>query len=426
MRLLSTRRLLVLLIIVTCRLIYIYYKHKSMAIEPKIPQILPSNSIKSLLKQFFTPGITLKEIQNCWNRLMSAWEKVLMKFLTDGCQHCHHDIYNKCYTSIDLQLYIFSLNRSFYPYDERIRPNGIGLYYNFNLELIRSGNHSILSTNVNICDYFRMIQLLMHVQSILHRLNIGYFITKGTFIGSLRHHDIIPWDADIDFFISQSSAFKLKRAFQQMNRFIDSDNGETFANINENVDLNQKVYSSEPLYQQDLFVHQFQNTRRVTSYKVFSIHSTRVEGTYYRWPKIDIFPYQQSRTHVFAHPRQDHNLGTMKYLAKTDIEPYHLRLLGPLLLPSPRHIHPTLKAMIRSGKSDVFNVCEGNKFLHRENRATTDLRRVPCYTLTSHYPFVKSGYNSSSNLCSEAVVFKEKTHSLFLYECKESLRRTLD
>lgn len=191
-------------------------------------------------------------------------------------------------------------------------------------------------------------------------------------------------------------------------------------------DLNWEIYFSAPLYQQDLFVHQYQNTRRVISYKVFSIHSIRIEGTYYRWPKIDIFPYQQSRTHVFAHPRQDHNLGTMKYLAKTDVEPYQLRVLGPLLLPSPRHVHPAFKAMIRWGKSDVFNACEGNQFLHRENRATTGLCRVPCAILTSYYPFVKADYNSSSDLCSEEVVFKGKANSLFLYECKENLQRTLD
>jgi hypothetical protein len=103
-------------------------------------------------------------------------------------------------------------------------------------------------------------------------------------------------------------------------------------------------------------VYQFRNSHRVTSYKIFSSRSSRVNGTHYRWPKIDVFPYQESRTHIFAFPRHDHNLGTMNYLAKTDVEPTHLRPLGPLLLPSPRNLHQSLKAMIKLGKSNKFYI----------------------------------------------------------------------
>jgi hypothetical protein len=95
----------------------------------------------------------------------------------------------------------------------------------------------------------------------------------------------------------------------------------------------------------------------VTSYKIFSIDSSRVSRTHYRWPKIDLFPYQQSRTHIYAYPHHKHNIGTMGYLAKTDVQPTHLRPLGPLLVPTPRNLHRSLKAMIRLGQSEmlVFN-----------------------------------------------------------------------
>jgi phosphorylcholine metabolism protein LicD len=62
-----------------------------------------------------------------------------------------------------------------------------------------------------------MIQLMINVQIVLHENQIEYFLTKGTFIGSLRHHDIIPWDTDIDLFISYSSILKFTNSFKQLN-----------------------------------------------------------------------------------------------------------------------------------------------------------------------------------------------------------------
>ncbi|CAF1015218.1 unnamed protein product [Adineta ricciae] len=86
----------------------------------------------------------------------------------------------------------------------------------------------------------------------------------------------------------------------------------------------------------------FRNTRRVISYKFYSLHSTPIERAQYRWPKIDIFPYQQSQTHVFAFPRPHRNTGTIKYLSVTYLEPFPRRILGPLLIPNPRPVSPSI------------------------------------------------------------------------------------
>ncbi len=183
------------------------------------------------------------------------------------------------------------------------------------------------------------------------------------------------------------------------------------------------------MYRKDLVVYQYRNAHRVTSYKIFSIDSSRVSRTHYRWPKIDLFPYQQSRTHIYAYPHHKHNIGTMGYLAKTDVQPTHLRPLGPLLVPTPRNLHRSLKAMIRLGQSNVFYVCEGNSFLHRRNRAATEVWRVPCAALSSSYPFVTSYRDPTSEICTEMLVFNhngKKTLSLYKYKCDEHLPRTLE
>ena len=165
----------------------------------------------------------------------------------------------------------------------------------------------------------------------------------------------------------------------------------------------------------------------MTSYKIFSLRSPIVNRTNYRWPKIDIFPYEENATHIYAYPKHQHNLGTMNYLAKSNVDPVYLRILGPLLIPSPRQPRSSLKAMVKLGRSSVFYACEGNTFLHRYNRGPTEHWRVPCKELHRTYPFVRNERNATSNLCSEELRFPQLQQSLsfYKYRCEENLPRTL-
>lgn len=117
----------------------------------------------------------------------------------------------------------------------------------------------------------------------------------------------------------------------------------------------------------------------------------------------------------------------MNYIAKVDVEPVYLRILGPLLVPSPYNLRSSLKAMVKLGRSNIFYACEGNTFLHRYNRGPTDTWRVPCNVLHETYPFVKSERNITSKLCTEELKFPKTNHSLSLYQyrCNEDLKRTL-
>ena len=191
----------------------------SIQVKEKIPfqsgSSLDFEHVKKLLETLFDSRTSLNNIQSSWNQLMNVWRQIIEKFLQDACQLCHqNDTY--CYDSVDIVRYIYYINKTFYPYDEMKRPAGMGLYHYFDLKNVRSVNNTILPTDVSFCDYFHMIQLFVYVQTILHQEKIKYFLTKGTLIGTLRHHDVIPWDTDIDIFVPLSAASKIFRVFREV------------------------------------------------------------------------------------------------------------------------------------------------------------------------------------------------------------------
>ena len=176
---------------------------------------LTYEEVKILLDKLFDSQLALVDIQSIWNRLMEGWHGILKKFVHDACELCHRN-HSYCYESMDIARYVYYLNQSFYPINEIKRPVGMGLFYYFDLKTLRSVNNSILPSDVLPCDYFHMMQLMINVQLILHQAQIKYFLTKGTLIGALRHHDVIPWDTDIDLFIPASATAKILRSFRQL------------------------------------------------------------------------------------------------------------------------------------------------------------------------------------------------------------------
>ncbi|CAF0719627.1 unnamed protein product [Rotaria sp. Silwood1] len=388
---------------------------------------LSYDEVKLLLDQLFHSKTPLIDVQSIWNKIIEIWRQILTKFVHDACELCHqNDSY--CYESIDINRYIYYINESFYPINETKRPVGMGIYYYFDLKTLRSVNNSILPTDVSQCDYFHMIQLMMNVQIILHQSQTKYFLTKGTLIGVLRHHDVIPWDTDIDLFIPSSATQKILRSFRQLDKLSTiASLKTTTATVTTTESSTARAAKDRPSFHNDLIVYRFKNIHKVTSYKIFSLRSPIVNRTNYRWPKIDIFPYEENDTHIYAYPKHHHNLGTMNYIAKTNVEPIYLRILGPLLVPSPRNLRLSLKAMIKLGRSNVFYACEGNTFLHRYNRGPTETWRVPCKELHNTYPFVKNKRNATTSLCFEELKFPHLNQSLSLYKyrCEEDLPRTL-
>ncbi|CAF0966335.1 unnamed protein product, partial [Didymodactylos carnosus] len=252
------------------------------------PPPLTFEQLEASIENLLDPQSSSKSHQHSWNNLMSLWKYKLSIFMRDSCQLCDANR-TECYETVNIDKYVSSVNDTYYPRIPIPYVNGIGLYYYFDMQL-KALNNSILSVDTTQCDYFHMIQLMINIQIILYDANIKHFLTKGTLIGTLRHHDVIPWDTDIDLFIPAYTTKKLLKMFHLLD-----------------VRFTTTVLPSTS-YTNDLIIYPFRNIYRVTSYKIFSSRSKQVNGTKYRWPKIDLFPYYENKTHLSAYPKHRHNL----------------------------------------------------------------------------------------------------------------------
>lgn len=62
--------------------------------------------------------------------------------------------------------------------------------------------------------HLELLDITSKVIEICQKYNIRYYLAWGSCLGAIRHHDIIPWDDDIDMYIDYRDLDRLKEAFQ--------------------------------------------------------------------------------------------------------------------------------------------------------------------------------------------------------------------
>jgi hypothetical protein len=202
------------------------------------------------------------------------------------------------------------------------------------------------------CEHNIFMNLLIIFDRICRQYNIIYFIYYGTLLGSFIHHDIIPWDDDVDVMIPYHQREIFLNAFKALNQTL------------------IEIYLVPGKRKKDNY------------YKIFYKNSPYAGNYSWRFPYIDIFFYAQNETYLWNLIGKKIKID-MKY-----IFPLILRPLGQLWVPAPRKPQEIFQF-------DPFDECLSHFWDHR-NEIRIKQHRIKCNELKDIYPFVERNNKTNS------------------------------
>ena len=175
------------------------------------------------------------------------------------------------------------------------------------------------------------------------KLNVTYLMYGGTLLGSWRHHDIIPWDDDIDLQV--------------------------------NIKDRDELYSALSLDSS-----QFQVVSAGPRLKLFSRAGKRTSRYPWLWPYIDIHFYKENDTHI-----RDSSKEFARYVyEKSILFPAHDRPLGPVNLSAPKDSYATLRKTYRGHRCETYSYIHKLELLRKIRKSV-----VPCKTFKDLVAFVQ-------------------------------------
>ena len=214
-----------------------------------------------------------------------------------------------------------------------------------------------------------MIDLMKVLTDTLEESNITHFIEAGTLLGSWRHHDIIPWDDDMDVVVFEKDRHAVMMALEKL----------------------QPDYMSVHLG---------------VRFKFYSKKSKKTSYDPWHWPYIDVNIYAENASHLW----DSSPISSKPVYPKDHIFPTHKRPLGDLSLYAPKDSFAMLREYFGWSVE-----CRSKYYSHIRGSRINDSVTVPCKILKSVFPFVHRTMSESG--IKETLKFNDVTiHSITVSE----------
>lgn len=205
--------------------------------------------------------------------------------------------------------------------------------------------------------YSMFFQLLRVFRQTMLQLGLAdrWFIHSGTLLGSIRHHDIIPWDDDLDVMVDVSAREKIRRALDNI--------ASSFGMV---------LYKGET--RDKLYLNIIEDSTK-------DLNGSRpIEDVDWYWPFLDLCYYRMNESHVFELGESYNRFYTFP---RPTVFPLIYRPLGREWVPAPYKPISYMRIIFED-----YDTCESLSYSHLKEDAKSTSQKT-CKSLASRFAFVQ-------------------------------------